>query len=418
MQAKKGRRRAMRCKKCGSLETVKNGTRVITQVSVDRKATRRVQRYQCHACGTYFIVRREARRRYSWNLKMHLTRMHVEERMSYRVMSKRLFEHIGKRISPRRLCQMVNEVASRAKDSKALQQEYQPQWSGYLQVDDKNLNVHGIRQKSLVAVDRTGDSVHYALLLEPTQDRHSAFLEKVVNELQYTVHGITTDFDPLLLGAVQRVLPAGVLHQGCLWHAQELFKTMLEYTQTERKYQQLQGKIRRWREELVDHKSYYNTEPLEKAEAEWQGVEALYRHKQTFLRAIMTMLYAPERRSSIAQWRRLKKQYGTSYPRVVAWIDAMWELLLAHQRDPRLAKTNAQAENFNKQLKRRFKTIEAFQSLQTAGNYLNLLCGYLRCKPYTDCRGVRKLCNGKAPLELCHVHMAHHEWIKHVVSRS
>jgi hypothetical protein len=258
--------------------------------------------------------------------------------------------------------------------------------------------------------------VHYALLTEPTQERHSAFGEEVVNELHYTVRGVTTDFDPLLLGAVQRVLPAGVLHQGCLWHTKELIKTMMEYAQTERNYQQLQRKLRRWRDELADHKPYDNTEPLEKAEAEWQGVEALYYHKETFLRAVMTMLYAAKRRVSTAPWRELKKHNAKTYPRVIAWIDAMWELLLAHQRDPALAKTNAQAENFNKQLKRRFKTLEAFQSLQTAGNYLNLLCGYLRCKPYTDCRGVRKLCNGKAPLELCHVHFTHHEWIKYVVN--
>jgi transposase-like protein len=349
---------------------------------------------------------------------MHVARMHVEERMSYRVMSKRLFEQIGKRISPRRLCQMVNEVAARAKDSKALQHEYQPQWSGYLQVDDKNLNVHGNRQKSLVAVDRTGDSVHYTLLSESTQEQHSAFFEDIVHTLHYRVRGITTDFDPLLLGAVQRVLPAGVVHQGCLWHAKELIKTMMEYSQTERKYQQLQGKLRRWRDELVDHKPYYNTEPLEQAEAVWKDVEALYRHKQSFLQAIMAMLYAPRRRSSVTQWQTLKQQYGTTYPRVIAWIDSMWELLLAHQCDPSVAKTNAQAENFNKQLKRRFKTIEAFQSCQTANNYLTLFCGYLRCKPYTDCRGVRKLCNGKAPLELCHVHFDHHQWIKYVVNTS
>ncbi|MBI5473709.1 MAG: transposase [Ignavibacteriae bacterium] len=334
--------------------------------------------------------------------------------MSYRVISKRLWEQIGKRISPRRLCQMVNEVAARAKDSKALQQEYQPQWSGYLQVDDKNLNVQGTQRKSLVGVDRTGDSMHYTLLTEPTQEHYTGFLECIVTELQYPLRGITTDFDPLFLAAVRRVLP-GVPHQGCLWHAKELIKALMEYTQTERTYLQLQGKTQRWREALVDHKRYYNTEPMENAEAKLRDVEAQYAHKQAFLRAIMTMLYAPHRRRSTAHWHKLKKQYGTSYPRVVAWIETMWELLLAHHRDPQLAKTNAQAENFNKQLKRRFKTIEGFQSAQTAANYLNLVCGYLRCKPYTDCRGPRKVYNGKAPLELCHVHLHHHEWIKHVV---
>lgn len=418
MQPKKGRRRAMRCLHCGSLHTVKNGTRAIVQVSIERKVTRRIQRYRCCACRRYFIVRRERRQRYSWGLKMHAAGMHVEGRMSYRVMSKCLFEQIGKRMSPRRLCQMVNEVAAHVKDSKAIQRAYQPVWSGYLQVDDKNLNVRGTRQKSLVAVDRTGDAVHYALLSEPTQEQHTSFLADVVNELHYTVRGVTTDFDPFLLSAVRRVLPAGVVHQGCLWHAKELIKTMIEYVATERKYQQLQGKLRRWREELADHKPYYDTRPLENAEAALRDLEVLYQHKKDFLDALMAMFYRPQRAQSLAQWHQLKRQYGTRYPRVIVWVEAMWELLLAHQRDARLAKTNAQAENFNKQLKRRFKTIEAFQSARSAGNYLQLLCAYLRCKPYTDCRGARKLCNGKTPLALCHVALPHHRWINTMVKRS
>ena len=195
MQPKRGRPRAMRCNACGSLQTVKNGTRLILQVSLDRKVKRRVQRYQCRSCGRYFIVRRDAHHRYSWGLKMHFARMHVEERLSYRVMSKRVGEQLGVWISPRRLCQMVNEVAARAQTSKAMHRQYAPQWSGYLQVDDKNLNVRGTRQKSLVAVDRTGDPVHYAVLAEPTQDEHTAFVETLIRELHYTVRGVTTDFD-------------------------------------------------------------------------------------------------------------------------------------------------------------------------------------------------------------------------------
>jgi len=341
--------------------------------------------------------------------------MHVEERMSYRVISKRLFEQIGKRISPRRLCRMVNEVAAHAKDSKALQREYQPHWRGYLQVDDKHLNVRGKQWKSLVAADSTGDSVHYALLSEPTQQQYTLFLETLVKELHYSVRAITTDFDPLLVHAVQEVL-TGVLHQGCLWHAREIIKGLIEYGPTERRYRSLQAKIQRWREQLPDHKPYYNTTALEKAEAECKEQEVVYQHKQHLLKAIMAMLYVPKRSQSEAQWRTIKKHYGTVYSRLITWVEAMWEMLLAHQRDQHVAKTNAQAENLNKQLKRRLQTIEAFQYVHSAGNYLNLLCGYLRCKPYTDCRGARKLCNGKAPLELCQVPLAHHEWIKYVVA--
>jgi hypothetical protein len=222
----------------------------------------------------------------------------------------------------------------------------------------------------------------------------------------------------LLIDAISAVLPAGALHQGCLWHAKELLEGMIEYKPTERKYKQLQKKIRRWQEEMVDHKPHYDTRPLEMAQEELQRVEAVYGEKQALLTAIMCMLYRPRRHSSAVRFWHLKQRYGKRYPQPLAWIEAKWEMLLAHQRDPRLAKTNAQAENFNKQLKRRFKTIEAFQHLETAGMYLNLLSGYLRCKPYTDCRRERKLRNGKSPLDLCEVHLPHHEWIRSLLRKA
>jgi len=50
-----------------------------------------------------------------------------------------------------------------------------------------------------------------------------------------------------------------------------------------------------------------------------------------------------------------------------------------------LPRTNNMAENFNKQLMRRIKTIESFQHRKSATNYMNLLVAYLRLKPYTDC---------------------------------
>jgi hypothetical protein len=39
-------------------------------------------------------------------------------------------------------------------------------------------------------------------------------------------------------------------------------------------------------------------------------------------------------------------------------------------------------------------TIGSFGNVRTAGAYIDLLIAYLRAKPYTDCRGYRKYCNG------------------------
>ena len=61
---------------------------------------------------------------------------------------------------------------------------------------------------------------------------------------------------------------------------------------------------------------------------------------------------------------------------------------------------------------RRLKTIEAFQSIETAFNYLNLVRNYLRFKPYTDCRGKRRIRSRKSPMKLCQVGLSTKDWLK------
>jgi transposase-like protein len=100
------------------------------------------------------------------------------------------------------------------------------------------------------------------------------------------------------------------------------------------------------------------------------------------------------------------------YPRVVRWLDNHLDQMLVHQHHRRIPKTNNIAENLNKQLQRRFKTIEAFQSRETAWNYQNLIRNYLRFKPYTDYRGERRCHNGMSPLEVCGVTLPHRDWVK------
>ena len=97
---------------------------------------------------------------------------------------------------------------------------------------------------------------------------------------------------------------------------------------------------------------------------------------------------------------------------MVAWLDVHLELMLVHQLDVNIPMTSNIAENLNKQMERRFMTIEAFQSLDTAWNYQNLIRNYLRFKPYTDCRGDRRIYNGKSPLEVCGVVLEHRDWLR------
>jgi transposase-like protein len=131
----------MHCIHCESTDTVKSGKRILTPLSLDRKVKRKVQRYLCNTCKRTFSKRKERRKKFSMGFKVELTRNHVEERMSYRVISKRIKEKTGKQIWHSQICKMVNEVAKKSKGSLEIKNEYSPVWEGHLVVDDKVINI-------------------------------------------------------------------------------------------------------------------------------------------------------------------------------------------------------------------------------------------------------------------------------------
>ncbi len=169
------KRHGMTCPKCGSLKTARNGKRVIRPGSMDRhsgRVVRNIDAKDAMECSAFESI---MGKKYGFDFKAELVRMHVEERMSYRVMSKRLKEKFELRITPRYLCKMVNEVAKMSKTSLEISREFKPKWDGYIAVDDKYVRVRGKRYLSLVAVDTTGDPVHIELVEEPNQQAYDNF---------------------------------------------------------------------------------------------------------------------------------------------------------------------------------------------------------------------------------------------------
>lgn len=409
------KRRAMRCPHCASLKTVKNGARSITVMSFERRSTRRVARYRCRGCGRYFSTRRERGKRYSVSFKLEVTRMHVEERMSYRVIAKRIGERFGKSVTPRFLCQMVNEVAACAKSSLAIATEFRPQWSGYLLIDDKYVSVRGVRTLSLVAADKTGDPVHSELISDAVQGTFTAFLRFIVEQLHYPLKAVTSDFDERFVGAL-KALPIGpVLHQRCQWHGMQTVKQLLNHYVLRRRLAQVERRLQQYQQD--DARERLRTGgrlglPAPSWVVEVEMLREEYARQARLLEAIEAILTARDSAASHAGFNHLRRRYRQRYGRVLTWLEEHLDLMLAHQEDPLVPKTNNIAENLNKQLERRFKTIEAFQSVETAWNYQTLLRNYLRFKPYTDCKGARRIYNGMSPLEVCGVHLSGQDWLR------
>ncbi len=412
------KRRRMRCPKCGGLETVRNGKRIIRPGSMDRHSEREVQKYRCRECNGVFSFRVDKGKKYGFDFKAELARMHVEERMSYRVLSKRLKEKLGLSITPRYLCKMVNEVAKMSKTSLEISREFKPKWDGYIAVDDKYVRVRGKRYLSLVAVDTTGDPVHIELVEEPNQQAYDDFFRYLINHIGYRARAITTDLDPMLDNAVKNVFGGKILHQKCIWHALEIVKRQIDFLKVRQDYHRFKKKYDAISAGLEDKKVFYHStrERLERMKTDLEVLEEEYLGKENLLTDIREMFKQKTNSKVSARLSLIKRRYKNKYPRVVSLLTDNLDELTTYTINQQIPKTNIMAENFNRQLQRRLKTIEAFQSVATAFNYLNLIRNYLRFKPFTDCKGERKYRNGMAPIELCNVKLSSRDWIKNSIN--
>lgn len=395
------KKRSMRCPNCKSLSTKKNGKRELTYVGFDRKSKKQTQRYKCKNCQRTFSKRRDVHKHYSSGFIKQIVRMHIEERMSFRVISKRLKERFAIKISPGYLCKGFNETISKVKSSKQIKEECQPQWEGYITVDDKMINIKGEKKLSLIAKDRSGDIVHEELLDYIQQDRYDDFLRFIKLRLNYQFKSITTDLDPLLAKAIKTVLPEGCPHQLCLKHTLDNIYRIVKYQTIKVKLNKLQREAQIKRSEFPEDKQW----EIIKLRGEIDQIDMM-------IKQIKQLLWNKERKNSEALLKAIIENYAKKFPDVIDLLTKYKEGLLKHQLDNKIAKTNNDAENTNRQIKRRLKTIEAFQSQKNAENYLIIICNHLRMKPYTDCRGPRKYRNGYSPLQLCQAKLSTNDWVK------
>lgn len=388
--------RKMRCRKCKTLGAVKNGKRKILNFSLDRKSSREIQRYKCNECGRTFSQREQTKGRYTLAFKIELTRMHIEERMSYRVISKRIREEHGIRISKNTICRMVNEVAGYSKGDIKIKEEYKPKWQGYLTVDDKYFSIDGEKKLILTATDSTGDLVHIEVFATKEQQGIDGFMKFIKERLEYPFKGITTDLDEMLEKSIKKELGREIPHQKCLKHALDIVDKIIQLKQKRKGFVRNQ-----------------NTYSREKEESE--RIIQEYEEAETIFKIVKEMLFSSDKNRSSKMFEKLK-YYIIKYPKLGEFIIRHKNNLFVHQKYPDIKKTNNIAENINRQLMRRLKTIESFQKLRYANNYLNLYKNYLRFKPYTDCRGNNRFKNGKSPLEVCGVVIKNKDWLKNSIA--
>ncbi|MDP2885335.1 MAG: transposase [Ignavibacteria bacterium] len=292
-----------------------------------------------------------------------------------------------------------------------------PRWDGVVLLDEKMCPVRRKGQWLYLAVDTTGDILHCPPVPELSSTEAAKFLKEVL-ALGVQFKGVVTDLDPALTRAVAVVCPQ-TPHQYCIKHALSAIAILIGYVEREE---------RRRRKSLLDddervdgrrHRDVCRDGSADEVSAESQNRPCLNALEQNSVGALYQtcrmILSAPTEHEARRGYNALRE--NQSFPvkehrKAVRFLKRRWDHLMMHHRVPGLPRTTNLVENVNKQLERRYKTIEAFQYRSTAIHYTNLLVAFLRQKPYTDCRGSRKHLNGKSRLASAKIRGLHPDWLK------
>lgn len=378
-----------------------------------------IQRFYCTKCDTSFTLREHPRVRYSRKFAEEIVRRHVEGRESYRVIAKRVYEQSGRKISPTSLQRMVADLGARCKTPLEMSLELHPRWNGFLLVDEKMCSVRGKQQWFYIALDTSGDVVHCRPVAELTVTEACAFLTEIMTTVDVRWKGIVTDLDTVLSRAVALV-SAKIPHQYCLKHALAAVEHLMGYRPWARRRIWNRTTLREQFERLPGRGLWQKR----KYEAFMTSYERSRVFSEQFTRrealrsAVHAILFAKSEDAAQALFKTLchaRRYDRQEQRRVIAFLRRHWTRLMAHHRCSGMPRTANIIESFNKQLERRFKTIEAFQHRTTARWYVNLLVAYLRQKPYTDCRKSRKHLNGKSRLQVARVTTLSNDWLHHAL---
>lgn len=279
--------------------------------------------------------------------------------------------------------EIVHAVTALVKTSVWVHDRFRPIWSGVLAVDGVYIKVFDPLAKKLVgypswssekkkALHRkvwlcgidygTGDLPHYALADEESMIDLVTFF-RTLKHIGYPLRVLVTDGNEEIEWAARFVYGQGFLHQRCTRHYLEALRTA--------------GIAAGFGETVQMH---------------------------CFLAAIQTIIQAKDIVASnhALEIFRGERYRGSWFKKTTESFLNDFDLLTTHLTHPeiKLPHTTNDIENLFRQVRQRTKTIGRFGRFEYAENYLRAWALWRRFTPYTDCRGMRRYRNKKAPLQL------------------
>lgn len=271
----------------------------------------------------------------------------------------------------------VAELGERAKTPLEVSIELKPKWGGFLGIDGKAIYVSGEERCLLIGVDHPTQDIVHALVLEAETEDGFAQLETEARlDAGYPLKGVVSDLGPGFAQAHRDHFGA-VPFQACRIH----FDRRLDQDIPKAKH---------------SRKAALNQELKDR---------------------IRAVLYAPTYEDACALLHALcaERARFTGIGRVdsLGSLERNFELYMAHHFVDGLSADNNVTENVIKQLNKKLRLMEGFESMESAERYVRLLVGCYRFKRFTDsCRS-----NGKSPLELAGVDLQGHDWLQFLLKR-
>lgn len=371
----------MRCPRCGSLATKRNGKTATTPTRFTGPA-RPLQRFFCSDCGASFTTGRRIaspRARFGDDVVREAVRLYVQGLSSYRTLAILLEERLGRPVSRFTLNRWVDDAGAAAKTPLAVSADLVPRgWGGVLGIDGKVLRIGGAKCCLLIGVDHPSQDIVHALVLpEENGQGFEQLVREAITVAGYPLQGLICDLGGGFLEAWRDHF-ARVPLQACRIHF-------------DRRLDQYVRKLKH------------------------SPKAALHAEYKARLRAV---LYADSFEQACQLWYLLSDErarfVGIGKHDALAALEAKFGLYMAHHRHPHLPADNNIAENVIKQLGKKLRLMEGFASLTSAERFCRLLIGCYRFKRFTDCR--RNGGNGKSPLELAGARPPTRDWLDYLLT--
>ncbi|MDQ3531583.1 MAG: transposase [Actinomycetota bacterium] len=341
-----------------------------------------LQRFSCRDCGSTFTFERKVARPragFSDAVVMEAVRLYVQGLSSYRVLASMLEQRLGRSVSRFTLNSWVSELGGQAKTPLEVSTELRPTWGGFLGIDGKVIFVRGARHCLLLGVDHpTQDIVHAFVVEVETAEGLVRLATEARLDAGHPLSGVVADLGPGFVQAHRNHFGATPF-QACRVHFDRRLDSDIPRSQ-------------------------------------WSAKAPLYAELKARVRAV---LYAPtydeasRLLNALTQERARFKGIG-KYD-TIRTLERNFDVYAAHHHTPGLPADNNVTENVIKQLNKKLRLIEGFESLESAERYVRLLVGCYRFKRFTD--SCRRANNGKAPLELAGVDIGGADWLLYLLDQ-